>query len=84
MEANKKIVDYLHINRDLTTGTHKPCRKLSSSINYLHKESNHPPSIIKNLAKSIQIRLSNNSVNEELFKEGAGIYNAALKENGHN
>ena len=39
---------------------------------------------MKNLPKSIEIRLSNNSVNEEMFKEAAGPYNAALKENGHN
>ena len=38
---------------------------------------------MKNLPKSIQIRLSNNSVNEETFKEATGPYNAALKENGH-
>ena len=39
---------------------------------------------MKNLPKSIQIRLSNNSVNEEKFKEAAGPHNAALKENEHN
>ena len=39
---------------------------------------------MKNVPKSIEIRLSNNSVNEETFKEAAGPYNAALKENGHN
>ena len=39
---------------------------------------------MKNLPNSIQIRLSNNSVNEETFKEAARPYNAALKENGHN
>ena len=39
---------------------------------------------MKNVPKSIQIRLSNNSVNEETFREPAGPYNAALKENSHN
>ena len=39
---------------------------------------------MKNVPKSIEIRLSNNAVNEETFKEAAGPYNAALKENGHN
>ena len=36
---------------------------------------------MKNLPKSIQIRLSNNSLKEETFKKAAG---PALKENGHN
>ena len=38
---------------------------------------------MKELPKTIQIRLSNNSVNEETLKKAAGPYNAALKENGH-
>ena len=84
IEANKKTVDFLDITLDLRTGIYKPYRKANSSINYLHKDSYHPPSIMKNLPKSIEIRLSNNSVNEETFKEAAGPYNAALKENGHN
>ena len=83
IEAHKKV-DFLDITLDLRTGIYKLYRKLNSNINYLHKDSNHPPSIMKNLPKSIEIRLSNNSVNEETFKEAAGPYNAALKENGHN
>ena len=38
---------------------------------------------MKNLPKSIQIRLPSNSVNEETFNEAAGPYNATLKDNGH-
>ena len=76
----KKHVDFLDITLDLRTGIYKPYRKPNSSIDYLHKDSNHPPSTMTNLPKSIQIRLSNNSVNEETFKEAAGLYNAALKE----
>ena len=37
----------------------------------------------KNIMKDFQIRLSNNSMNEETFKEAAWPYNAALKENRH-
>ena len=38
---------------------------------------------MKNLPKSFQIKLFNNSVNEQTSKEAAGPYNVALKENGH-
>ena len=38
---------------------------------------------MKNVPKSIQIRLSNNSMNEEAFKEAAGPHNTDSKENGH-
>ena len=47
-------------------------------------DSKHPPPIMKNLPKSIQSRLYNNSVNEETFKKAAGPYNTAPKENGQN
>ena len=40
--------------------------------------------MMKNLPKSIEIRLSNNSVNEETFKEAAGPLYAAQKVIGHN
>ena len=72
------------ITLDLRTGISRPYRKSNSSISYLHKERTHSPFIMKILTKSIQIRLSNNSVNEETFKKAAEPYNAALKENGHN
>ena len=51
----KKNVDFLDYTLDLRTGIYKPYRKPNSSINYLHKDSNHPPSIMKNSPKSIQI-----------------------------
>ena len=50
----------------------------------IHKDSNHPPSIMKNFLKSIQIRLSNKSMNEKTFKELARPYNVTRKEIGHN
>ena len=82
-KKKKKNVDLLDITLDLWTGIYRPYRKPNSSIKYLHKDSNHPPSIMKNLPKSTQIRLTNNSMSEETFKEAAWPYNAALKENGH-
>ena len=46
-------------------------------------ESNHPPSIIQNLPKSIGIRLSTNSSSKEIFQEAAKPYNDGLKQNGY-
>ena len=42
----KKIIDILDITLDLKTGIYRPYRKANSSINYLHKDRNHSPSII--------------------------------------
>ena len=83
VEANKKVTDFLDITLDLHTGSYKPYKKPNDTISYIHCQSNHPPSIIKILRKGIEIRLSNNSANADIFQEAATPYNNALKNNGH-
>ena len=83
MEANKKVTDFLDITLDLHTGSYKPYKKPNDTISYIHCQSNHPPSIIKKLPKGIEIRLSNNSANADIFQEAAKPYNNVLKNNGH-
>ena len=51
---------------------------------YIHKESNHPPIITKNLPKSINKRLSEISSDERSFKRAAPIYQNALDNSGYN
>ena len=77
------MVDFLHITLYFRRGNYKPYKKPNDCINYIHKESNHPPAIIKNLPKCIELRLSNNSSDSKLFEEAAKPYNRALKDNGH-
>ena len=48
---------------------YKPYKKPKSNLTYIHKQSNRPPSIIKNLPKSINKRLSTNSKNAQIFNE---------------
>ena len=83
-EANKKVVDFLAITLDLRTAIYKPYKKSNSNLTYIHKQSNHPPSIIKNLPKSINKRLSTNSKNAQIFNEACPPYTEALKKNGNN
>ena len=82
--ANKKVVDFLDITLDLRTEIYKPYKKPYSNLTYIHKQSNHPPSIIKNLPKSINKRLSTNSKNAQIFNEACTAYTEALKKNGYN
>ena len=51
---------------------------------YVHKESNHPPNIIKNIPESINKRLSAISSNEAVFNEAAPKYQEALSKSGYN
>ena len=50
---------------------------------YIHRQSNHPPSIIKNLPASISRRISDISCDEETFKKATPIYDDALKSSGY-
>ena len=83
VEANKTVVDFLDITLNLRTGAYKPYKKPNDTINYINCESNHPPSIIQNLLKGIEIRLSTNPSSNEIFQEAAKPYSNALKQNGY-
>ena len=52
-------------------------------IQYVNKESNYPPNIIKHLPVSIQKRLSNNFSDEKIFKEAAIYYEDTLNKAGY-
>ena len=54
INANLKSVEFLDINMDISTGVFKPYVKPNNVPLYVHKDSNHPPAIIKNLPLSIK------------------------------
>ncbi|GFR59677.1 inositol hexakisphosphate and diphosphoinositol-pentakisphosphate kinase 2 [Elysia marginata] len=84
IEANKKIVNFLDVTLDLRNDSYKPYKKPNDNVSYIHKCSNHPPVVIKNLPKSIMKRINTNSQNKEIFNHAAPIYTEALKRSGFN
>ena len=84
IECNKKVVNFLDVTLDLNSGKYYPYKKPNEEIEYIHKDSNHPPNIIKDLPKMISRRLSNLSYDEEIFNKSKSIYEKALKESGYN
>ena len=46
-EANKKIVNFLDVTFDLTNGSYKPYMKPNNKLLYVHRQSNHPPALLK-------------------------------------
>ena len=82
-ESNLKIVNYLDVTLNLNNGSFKPCQKPDDIIQYINKESNHPPGIIEHLPASIEKRLSNNSSDEKIFKEAAIYYKDTLNKSGY-
>ena len=83
IECNKKVVDFLDVTFNLKDGTYKPYQKPDNKISYINVQSNHPPNIIKQLPKTIEQRLSNNSSNETIFNKAAPLYEKVLSEAGY-
>ena len=69
---------------NLNDNTCKPFTIANNPPLYIHKESNHPSSIIKKLPESISKRVSEISSNEAVFNNSKNIYNIALKSSGFN
>ncbi len=84
IDANKKIVNFLDVTLDLNKGTHEPYLKPNNKPLYVHNESNHPPSIIKNIPLAINKRLNELSSNKESFDKASPEYQRALEKSGYN
>ena len=84
IQCNLKIVNYLDVTFNLSNATYRPFCKPNSEIEYIHKESNHPPSFLRQIPLSIESRLSKHSSNEKIFKESTKIYQESLKKSGYN
>ena len=81
-EANLTVVDFLDVTMSLVDGSYKPFRKDELPPLYIHKNSNHPPHVKKQMVKMIGRRISDLSSDENIFNEAAPIYNQALRNSG--
>ena len=69
IHCNIKVVHYLDVTYNLNDETLKSYTKSKNEIKYIHKNSNHPPSVILQIPLSIESRLSTPSFNEKIFEE---------------
>ena len=46
VQSNLKVVDYLDVTLNLTTGKYYPFRKPNNNPMYINAKSNHPPSTL--------------------------------------
>ena len=77
-----KIVNYLHVF-NLHDGTYKPYTKPNNEIKYIHKNSSHPPSVIRQIPLSIKSMLFTLSFNDKIFQEAVTPYQKALQNSGY-
>ena len=77
IQCDLKIVDYLDVTFKFADSSYCPFNKTNNEINYIHKQPNHPPSIIKQLPLSVKTHLSKLSSNEKIFNDSIPIYQEA-------
>ena len=82
-QSNLKIVNYLDVTLNLSTGKFCPYRKPDNYPLYINAKSNHPPSIIKHLPATISTRISSLSCDADEFNMASRVYNDALKTSGY-
>ena len=73
-----KSTDFLDIHLNLAKLEFKPFRKENSHIQYINKNSNHPPTIKKQLPTMISKRLKTHSSHEQIFQDELRPYKNAL------
>ena len=84
VQSNLKVVDYLDVTLNLTTGKYYPFRKPDNDPLYINAKSNHPPSTIRQIPASISTRISGLSYNQDEFDKSSQLYNDALRSSGYN
>ena len=83
IDTNLIETDFLDVTFNLTTCKFFPYRKPNNIPLYINVKSNHPPSIIKDLPKMVNKRLSDLSCNKEEFDKAKPLYEKSLHESGY-
>ena len=83
IKVNVKCVDFLDVTLDIESFIYKPYMKENDIPLYVNKQSNHPPSILKNIPLGVNKRLSNISANEQVFNNSIQPYQNALYSSGY-
>lgn len=80
LETDLTIVNFLDVTLDLHGEKYYPFRKPNDVPLYIHRDSNHPPHVTKNLPIAINKRLNEISCDKESFDNFKNDYEKALKE----
>ena len=78
------MVNFLDVTLDLANNNYSIYRKPNDKPVYVHRLSDHPPTILNNLPKSISRRLSEMLSSKETFEQATDIYNSALQASRYN
>ena len=84
IQTNLTEVNFLDVTLNLHKDEFWPYRKPNSEIRYINVNSNHPPSVIKQIPASVNKRLNQISHNANVFHNAKKDYEHALRSSGHN
>ena len=79
IQWNLEILDYSDVTFNLKDSPYCRFSKTNKKINYLHKQSNYPSTIIKQFPLSVERVLSKLSLHEKIFNDSIPIRLEALK-----
>ena len=82
-EINRFQTDFLDVTFNLKSNKFSPYRKPNDHPLYINNQSNHPPSIRKQLPDLINDRITNLSHNQDSFNQASPLYAEALKNSGY-
>ena len=57
--------------------------KCDNELSCINCDSNHPPSVVKRLPRTVELRLSSTSSNELIFKNASHLTKRPLKKSGY-
>ena len=80
LETDLTVVNFLDVTLDLHSDKYHPFRKPNDNPTYIHKHSNHPPHVAKQLPIAVNKRLNEISCDKESFNNSKTDYEKALKD----
>ena len=83
IDTGLKQVDFLDVTLDLQQSSYKPFMKQNNTPTYINVESNHPPTIIRQIPDIISKRLNSLSCCKEDFDAAKPEYEEALLRSGY-
>ena len=78
IEANMKIINFLDVTLNLSTGKYQPYSKPNNVPLCVNNKSNHPPNILRNIPHSTNKRLSQISSDKDSFNNTSAEYQRAI------
>ena len=83
VKTNQKVAHFLDIHFEIVQGIYQPYKKGNDEPLYINKNSNHPPTVIKQIPKAISKRISDISSSKEIYDQNIRYSKDVLKLSGY-